>query len=154
MIYNNSGKFLLYNKITKMKKILWITALLIAIIAIAITFNFSNANATNNTIVPQDKLTIDFPEDVTAILERSCFDCHTNDASNFKAKGKLNFSKWDEYKPSKKISKLGAICEEITDGKMPTKKYKNKYPDKSLSKEEIDLICNWADEESKKLLGE
>lgn len=137
-----------------MKKILWITSLIIAVLAIIFAFNFTNANANNNITVPQENQKLDFPEDVMSVLERSCFDCHSDEASNFKAKGKLNFSKWNEYKPSKKISKLGAICEEITDGKMPTKKYKNKYPDKSLSKEEIDLICNWADEESKKLLGE
>ncbi len=137
-----------------MKKIFWITTLTIAVLAIIIAFNFTNANANNNITVPQEKQTPDFPEDVKIVLERSCFDCHSDEASNFKAKGKLNFSKWDEYKPSKKISKLGAICEEIKDGKMPTKKYKKKYPDKALSQEEIDRICNWADEESKKLLGE
>jgi len=136
-----------------MKKILWLT-LIVAFLAIVFAFNFSNATVSINSPDPQEQINLDFPEDVKAILERSCFDCHTDEASNFKAKGKLNFSKWDEYKSSKKISKLDAICEEMKDGSMPKKKYVEKYPDKSMSHEDIDLICNWTSEESKKIMGE
>jgi hypothetical protein len=49
---------------------------------------------------------------------------------------------------------MEAICEMITKGKMPKKKYVSKNPDKVLTKAEIDLICKWATEESKKLVGE
>jgi len=137
-----------------MKKILWITTVVAAISVIVITINLSDAAAHINSFNPQEKTNLVFPEDVMSVLERSCYDCHTDESSNFKAKGKLNFSKWNEYKPSKKISKLDAICEEVKDGKMPKKKYVEKYPDKSMSHEDTDLICNWAADESKKLMGE
>jgi hypothetical protein len=96
----------------------------------------------------------ELPDSVLTIVERSCFDCHSDNSGNFAAKGKLNFSGWNEYTPVKKVSKMEAICEVITKGKMPKKKYVSKNPDKALTKAEIDLICNWANEESKKLVGE
>ncbi len=95
-----------------------------------------------------------FPDSVIAIIERSCFDCHSDQSGNFAAKGKLNFTNWNEYTPAKKVGKMEAICEEITDGKMPKKSYISKNPDKALSKVEIELICKWAGDETKKLVGE
>ncbi len=137
-----------------MKKILWLTPVIVAMITVAVATNLPVKTNNQNSPTPQEGLNLDFPEDVMAVLERSCFDCHTNESSNFKGKSKLNFSKWDEYKSSKKIGKLDAICEDVKDGSMPKKKYVKKHPDKSMSHEDIDLICNWAADESKKLMGE
>lgn len=95
-----------------------------------------------------------FPDSVSMVIERSCFDCHSDRSGNFAAKGKLNFTNWNEYTPAKKVSKMEAICEEITGGKMPKKSYISKNPDKALSQAEIGLICKWAADETKKLVGE
>ena len=43
--------------------------------------------------MPEDDLYLGWPEEVMTLLERSCFDCHTAESGNVKAKGKLNFSK-------------------------------------------------------------
>lgn len=95
-----------------------------------------------------------FPDSVKAVIERSCFDCHSDQSGNFAAKGKLNFTNWNEYTPAKKVGKMEAICVEITGGKMPKKSYVSKNPDKAISKAEIELICKWAADETKKLVGE
>jgi len=94
------------------------------------------------------------PDSVMKIVERSCFDCHSDKSGNFTAKGKLNFSGWNDYTTARKLSKMEAICEEITNGKMPKKKFVSKNPEKALTNQDIDLICKWVNEESKKLVGE
>lgn len=94
----------------------------------------------------------EFPADVKEVLKTSCYDCHSKDASNKKGKLALNFDKWDDYKLTKRISKLDAICEVIEEGKMPPEKYLKGNPDKALSAELQELICNWAEDESAKLM--
>jgi len=94
----------------------------------------------------------EFPADVKEVLKTSCDDCHSKDASNKKGKLALNFDKWDDYKLTKRISKLDAICEVIEEGKMPPEKYLKGNPDKALNAELQELICNWAEDESVKLM--
>lgn len=138
-----------------MKRILYFSAILITLTTIMGFINpLSDKNMIRvepmNGFVPDSTL----PDSVMAIIERSCFDCHSDKSGNFSAKGKLNFTNWNEYTPAKKVSKMEAICEEITDGKMPKKSYVSKNPDKALSQAEIGLICKWAADETKKLVGE
>ncbi|MBM3435450.1 MAG: hypothetical protein FJY07_04425 [Bacteroidetes bacterium] len=96
----------------------------------------------------------DIPENIYQIVERSCIPCHSDSSNNFAAKGKLNFTNWNEYSIARKISRLDAVCDVITTGKMPKKKFLKEYPDKALSPEEKEAICKWAAEESDKLLVE
>jgi hypothetical protein len=94
----------------------------------------------------------EFPADVKEVLKTSCYDCHSKDASHKKGTLALNFDKWDDYKLTKRISKLDAICEVIEEGKMPPEKYLKGNPDKALSDDQKALICNWAEDESAKLM--
>ena len=105
------------------------------------------------TPAPDDPVT-GFPEEVTVLFERSCYDCHTDEASNLKAKSRLNFSKWDDYKLSKKVGKLSDIADEVKGKKMPPKKYIEDYPDRALSDEEITVITAWANAEADRLIGQ
>jgi hypothetical protein len=136
-----------------MKKLLVLTPALIVLI-IATSFRTSELNSKTERFYQGDELTLDFPENIVTILERSCFDCHSNSSKNFMSKGKLNFSKWSEYDKKKKISKLNAICEDVEDGSMPKKKYKKKHPEKVVTEEDAKLICEWVEAESNKILGE
>jgi cytochrome c5 len=99
---------------------------------------------------PQDT---DFPAGVKEVLKTSCNDCHSSGSSNQKAPLALNFDKWNDYKTSKKISKLESICEVIGENKMPPEKYLKGNPGKALSDEQKALVCKWSEEESTKLLG-
>jgi uncharacterized membrane protein len=95
----------------------------------------------------------EFPDDVTDILKTHCYDCHSQDASNKKAKIALNFDKWDDYKDSKKVSKLDAICEVVSKDKMPPEKYLKNNPGKALTDDQKVVLCKWTDAESDKLMG-
>jgi len=96
----------------------------------------------------------DWPEEVVALLERSCFDCHSSESGNIKAKGKLNFSKWANYKLTKQISKLDGVRGTIAEKDMPPEKYLEKKPEAAFTDEEIKLITEWAEAEIDKLMEE
>ncbi len=92
------------------------------------------------------------PENVQAIIDKSCFGCHNSDSKNEKGKKKLN---WDlmknGYKTHKIIAKLGEIEETLQKNEMPPEKFLAKYPDKKLSEEDREIMIEWARETAKKL---
>jgi len=130
----------------------------IALCAVALAMmaftNPSGITSREKSNPPQEQVAPVFPEDVQKILETSCFDCHTDAASNVKSKSKLNFSKWSELSDAKKVGKMESINEEVTKGEMPPQKYINNYPDKALKQEHKEIISKWVTETSAKLMGE
>ncbi len=131
-----------------------------ALISVAafIVFAALSPSSQNNpklTDPPQEKAPdLGFPADVQDVIMKSCYGCHNDDAKSVKAKMKLNFSKWDGLKDTKKIKKLDNICKTMEERDMPPKKFLNKYPDRKLSDEEIKLVCKWVDDEINKIMGE
>lgn len=124
----------------------------IAAAALAVmAFSFPSGKNINP---PQDKPAAFFPEDIQQILENSCYDCHSDAASNAKAKLKLNFSKWDEMTDSKKVGKLEGINEVIKSGDMPPGKYVTNHPEKALTDGQKELINRWITEKSAKLMNQ
>ena len=91
-------------------------------------------------------------EDGKAILESTCYDCHSSTSSAKLAKSALNLEQWDEYSVSKKISRLEKICDMLEKGKMPPEKYLKSHPEKALSAEQKEVVCQWTKEESEKLM--
>lgn len=130
-----------------MKKLLFFVILVSGVALTAFTVS-------NSPVAPQDKakLEIGAPEDVTAVLENSCFGCHNDGSQNLKSKAKLNFSKWNDMDNVKKISALNEITEVIKKDEMPPAKFLANYPDKKVSKEQAELINKWVDEYSSKLM--
>lgn len=106
------------------------------------------------SLASPDDPQLGWPDDIMALIEQSCFDCHSSESGNLKAKQKLNFSNWADYKLSKQVGKLSDISDEVGEGKMPPEKYISKNPEKALSKENIERIKDWASAESEKLMGE
>ncbi|MEN8156360.1 MAG: heme-binding domain-containing protein [Bacteroidota bacterium] len=92
------------------------------------------------------------PEDVEDVLKSACFDCHSNDASSKKGKIALNFDKWESFKDSKKISKMGKICKVVEEGKMPPEKYLKSKPDRAMTEAQKAMVCEWAAKETEKLM--
>ncbi|MCF6242112.1 MAG: heme-binding domain-containing protein [Bacteroidales bacterium] len=111
--------------------------------------NFSRVE--NQTINPQNNK-YEVPENVQAIIDRSCFGCHNSDSKNEKGKKKLS---WDlmkkGYKTHKIIAKLGEIEEVLQKNEMPPEKFLAKYPDKKLSDDERNIMIKWAQEMTKKM---
>lgn len=92
------------------------------------------------------------PDEVKEVLEMSCYDCHSNAAKGDKPKSALNFDAWEDYKLSKKISKLDAISEVLIEGKMPPEKYLKGNPDKALADDQKKLLVTWTEEMTAKLM--
>jgi hypothetical protein len=105
---------------------------------------------------------------VSAILDRSCVDCHSNktrwpwyshvapvswfviDHVN-DGREELNFSEWGQYDRRRQNGKLRQICREITNGAMPLSSYTPMHPGSKLSPEDVKTICEWAEAEQARL---
>ena len=98
---------------------------------------------------------------VGAILNRSCYDCHSNKTrwpwySNVapvswfvidhvnEGRHDLNFSEWGKYSRQDQKAQLGQLCELITEGWMPLSSYTPLHPSAKLSDEDKKLLCSWA----------
>jgi len=105
---------------------------------------------------------LEAPENVQAILERSCFDCHSSHTtfpwyssiapvSWFtkkhvkEAREKLNFSTWNSYTDEKKMKYLEKLPKAIK-SKMPMESYLIMHKDAKLSEEDKKAIAEWATE--------
>ncbi len=56
----------------------------------------------------------------------------------------LNFSKFGSYSVRKQQSKLKAIASQVKNGEMPISSYTIMHTDAKLSKEQEELIIDWA----------
>jgi hypothetical protein len=144
-----------------MKKILKIGGGIMIVVIIAI--QLIRPERTNPIADPQ--LAVDrqmsLPPSVLAILQRSCFDCHSNQTrwpwySNIApvswlvakdvrdGRRHLNFSEWGSYNQKRRASKLGDIADEVDRGDMPDSKYLIIHRDAVLSAADKDIVLAWA----------
>lgn len=107
---------------------------------------------------------------VTAILERSCNDCHSNktrwpwyshvapvswfviDHVN-EGRENLNFSEWGRYTEDDVDGMLKQICREVRSGVMPLSSYTPLHPGSKLSAEDVKTLCDWTDAERARIAG-
>ena len=98
---------------------------------------------------PQEKV---FPDEISAILKTSCFDCHTTGARSADALKAVDFLVWNDYQVTKKISTLANIYRMVDEGKMPPKKYLENKPESELTEAQKKILCDWTKTESDKLM--
>jgi len=104
------------------------------------------ANLTNVSFVSgqtDNKKQFPIPESVNIIFQSKCMSCHGSNGGRL-PKSKLNFSRWKSYGPSKQAEKAAAICSMVLKGKMPPKSARESTPEIIPTKEQVDIICNWA----------
>jgi uncharacterized membrane protein len=101
---------------------------------------------------PTETKTAKMPDDVKAIIDKSCFGCHNNDSKNDKAKEKLNLSTFDSLTKNKMIAGLKEIAEVVEENEMPPAKFLEKNPDKKLTDAEKKILMDWANSEAKALM--
>ena len=94
------------------------------------------------------------------LLRRSCYDCHSYDTrwpwyshvapvswlvvhDVEEARGRLNFSKWEEYSPAARGHLMEEIVDEVTDGDMPLPRYLYLHPKARISQTELELFKQW-----------
>ena len=101
------------------------------------------------------------PAEVTAILERSCYDCHSNEtrwpwysrvapASWLLAhdveegRERLNFSTWGRLPAHERAEEMEEIWEEVEEGEMPLWFYLPLHPEARLSADDRDVLERWS----------
>lgn len=101
------------------------------------------------------------PADVTAVLRKACYDCHSNHTrypwyNNMQpvaswladhvneGKDELNFSEFGSFKTKRKLKKLKEIVHEVEEGDMPLESYTWTHGDARLTPQEKQLLLDWA----------
>ncbi len=107
---------------------------------------------TTATENPVKAKAIDMPDDVKAVIEKSCFGCHNTDSKNDKAKDKLDLKTLGDLDKPKMIHALKEISEVVEENDMPPAKFLEKFPDKKLTDDEKKTLMNWADSQAKSLM--
>jgi hypothetical protein len=106
------------------------------------------------------------PPEVRALLERSCFDCHSHetrwpwyarvapvswlvayDVSH--AREHLNFSTWNRYDVEERAELLEEAWEEVEEGEMPLWYYLPLHPEAELNDADRALLHEWARDEAR-----
>jgi hypothetical protein len=99
--------------------------------------------------------------EVKSILEKACFDCHSNNTrypwynniqpvawwlNNHINDGKraLNFDEFLSYTPKKQFKKIGKAVDEVKEGGMPLPSYTIIHTDAKLSAAEKQAFAAWA----------
>jgi Haem-binding domain len=144
-----------------MKKALKIIVLLLFVVFVGL--QFVRPDFSNPPIVPDQTLeAANIPADVSQVLKRSCYDCHSNAtvypwyskispfsgvlANHIKdGRNGLNFSEWGSYAATRKKRKLRSVCENAESKEMPLNSYLWIHRDAKLSDADIKLICDWTD---------
>ena len=116
-----------------------------------------------STVEQKNSITtvMDVPADVKSILERSCYDCHSNNTKYLwyheiapmswgvahhikEGKEHLNFDEYATYNARQRAHALEESVEAIEHGEMPLKGYVVFHPETALSAEDIQKIKDWA----------
>ena len=148
---------------TLLRILKWIA---IGLIVVFVGIQFVRPTRTNppvdesQTIFARTQMT---PE-VTAIIDRSCRDCHSHKTdwpwySNVApvswwltdhvdtGRKELNFSEWGRLAQDRQDKKLREICDEVSDGMMPLSSYLPMHPQARLSDQDKKTLCDWVDAE-------
>ncbi len=105
---------------------------------------------------------------VTAILNRSCADCHSNKTAwpwytnvapvswfivNHvnEARPLLNLSEWGKLDRDRQSKKLQQMCDEVSDGGMPLSTYTPLHPGSKPAPADVKIFCDWTDAERARL---
>ena len=148
-------------------------AIKIIIIVLALIFviaQFIRPDLSHPPVVPGQELeaTTAVPQNVAAVFERSCNDCHSQKTDfpwysqitpvswwlrNHVDHGRehLNFSVWNTYANDRKVRRLEEVCEQVESREMPLPSYTWAHWDAPLSSEESRTLCDWTRAEINRL---
>ncbi len=141
-------------------KIVKIIALILLVGFVGIQFVPTDLNQ-SDTVPKTDFLLVNnTQESISALLQESCYDCHSNNTEYpwynkvqpvawfledhiNEGKEELNFNEWDAYSNRRKNSKLKSIISQVKDDEMPLASYTLIHNDAKLSNSEKTLIIDY-----------
>ncbi len=111
---------------------------------------------------PPEKTPVKAPAEIAAILEKSCFACHSYrtewstpayiapfswaaSAKVSRGRNALNFSEWDTADPTAVAHRMRAIGKTVLEGSRHQPLYNALNPQSGLSAAESTLLMNWID---------
>lgn len=135
-------------------------------VALLISIQFIPTTKTNPPI--DDKIKLNAKSEVSKVLKKSCYDCHSNETkwptysniapfswfiiSNVKNGRKaLNFSQWENIPSDIKVKRLQRAIKTTNNGLMPPSGYLKIHDYAILSEEDKKIISEWFKLELKKL---
>ena len=148
-----------------MKKVLKIILPIVLFIFIAIQFYQPALNVDKGQVYTTDFTQVyKMPVEVKAMLQTSCYDCHSNNTKYVwydyiqparaivenhikNAKEDLNFNEWGTYTNRKQERLLNSIKEQIETKQMPLSSYTLMHKNAKLNNEQIKTLINWLKEQ-------
>ncbi|HEX5043710.1 MAG TPA: heme-binding domain-containing protein [Candidatus Polarisedimenticolaceae bacterium] len=114
---------------------------------------------------PPEQGVVPAPPPVLAVLQRSCFDCHSNQTrwpwyayvapvswrvadDVHEGRKELNFQEWNRASARKRARVAAKVWDEVQEGKMPLPNYLRMHPEARLSEEDRALLRGWAETSS------
>ena len=140
----------------------WARWALTLFLVVFIGMQFVRPDRTNPPASPGASLLAKTPPDITALLTRSCRDCHSNETrwpwySNVApaswlviddvnhAREHFNFSEWTSYTSDDQDKFLGAMCNLVQRGRMPQPAYLLIHWGAKPSPADVKALCTWSD---------
>ena len=148
-----------------MKRVLKIMLTIVLFIFIAIQFYQPALNVDKGQVYTTDFTQVyKMPIEVKAMLQTSCYDCHSNNTNYVwydyvqpartlvenhikNAKEDLNFNEWGIYSNRKQERLLNSIKEQIETKQMPLSSYTIMHKKAKLNDEQIKVLTNWLKEQ-------
>ena len=141
-------------------KIVKIIALILLVGFVGIQFVPTDLNQSDTVPKTAFLLVNNTKENIGALLQESCYDCHSNNTEYpwynkvqpvawfledhiNEGKEELNFNEWDAYSNRRKNSKLKSIISQVKDDEMPLASYTLIHKDAKLSNSEKTLIIDY-----------
>ena len=136
------------------KKILVMISLMIFVV---LSVQFTSPKISNPPITSQIKV----PSDVSAVLKKGCYDCHSNESklswfdklapvswivsSDIKeARSRFNLSQWNDLAPADQQIKFWEMINMAENGKMPLPSYLRFHPNAKLNSTDIKVLKRFA----------
>jgi len=135
---------------------------IIILIVIFVAIQFIRIDKTNPVV--DEKLTLKAPKEVGSILQKGCYDCHSNETkwpyySNIapisffvgthvkKGRKALNFSIYNQIKDDIKVQRLKRAIFMVKTERMALPSYVSAHEEAKLSKDEKNILINWFKDE-------
>ncbi|HEX6839145.1 MAG TPA: heme-binding domain-containing protein [Polyangia bacterium] len=131
--------------------------IVLGIVVVFLLMQLGQCERTNPPVTGE----IDAPADVKAVLERSCYDCHSNRTvwpwyahvapmswllhrDVMEGRRHVNFTEWDKVPADKRARRIAGCGREVKSGDMPPWFYLPLHPTAKLSDADKALIEKWA----------
>ena len=122
---------------------------IIVILGVAL-LSFSTTNITEKYAAPSTAA-FEIPENVQAVIDKSCYGCHNSESQSEKGKKKLQWDKIGEMKTYKLVGKLADIADVTANSDMPPEQFLAKKPEATPTAIEKKILSEWAENLAKEL---